>query len=526
MFQVLIADDETKIRSGLKKIIDWEALGYHIAGEAGTGKETLAFLCQKNPDVALVDIRMSGLSGLDAIREARKNGFLGKVIILSGYSDFKYAQEAISLGVEDYLTKPINEKELERILLKLKKQLSEEAAQKRMKKHYMKHARETTLRNLLLGSPDLYPGTLERDQLKPCKYQVVLYSKYFPRQEHDLVPFDRLLQIDNSGHIFFESFPIDNVETVLLKGSYTIQRFSDFVEGRFGSNGQLLLSSSPLNLAFITFGRITDSLTEISLSYKDANWLLSRRFFCVKNQHIIGHGQFSGSSLISCSLDNSLLQNYCSLFLKYMQDFNQIALSNALQELEELLRNSNCEINDIRYFLTDLFLHTKETVKNLYRTTDIPFPLNSWSMDFIQSRYYLFEILHFFSEQFELIMNCIGNYSRDSMMDNILHYINHNYMHNLRLETIAPLFGYDNSYLGKIFKQKTNYSFNTYLDMIRIEHSRQLLEQSDLKVYEIAEKVGYASVDYFYLKFRKYMGEKPSEYRKRIRRDHEIEKED
>lgn len=521
MFQVLIADDEIKIRSGLKKIVDWENLGYHIAGEAGTGKETLTFLCQKNPDVALMDIRMPGLSGLDAIRTARKNGFSGKIIILSGYSDFKYAQEAISLGVEHYLTKPINELELERILLKLKEQLSEEAAQRRMRKHYMKHAHETALRDLLLGSSALYPGAFEKESHNTGKYQVVLYSKYFSQQEHQPVPFDKLLQIDNSECCFFESFSIDNVEAILLKGNYPIQRFADFVEGRLEDEGHRLLSSSPLNLAFITFGRITDSLAEIHSSYEDANWLLSRRFFCAQNQHIIGYGQFSSAAAIPCSLDNSLLLEYRDRFLKHMQNFNRAALSNTLQELGELLRSSNYPVNDIRYFLTDLFLHTKEAVKNLYRTTDIPFPLNSWSMDFIQNRHYLFEILRFFSEQFELVMNCIGNNSRDSMIDNILQYINHNYMHNLKLETIAPLFGYDNSYLGKIFKQKTNSSFNTYLDMVRIEHSRQLLEQSDLKVYEIAEKVGYTSVDYFYLKFRKYMGEKPSEYRKRIRRNHD-----
>lgn len=282
MFQVLIADDETKIRSGLKKIINWESLGYHIAGEAGTGKETLAFLCQKNPDVALVDIRMSGFSGLEAIREARENGFSGKIIILSGYSDFKYAQEAISLGVEHYLTKPINEAELERILLKLKEQLSEEAVQRRMKKHYMKHAHETVLRGLLLGSSNLYPGSFEKEPYNSCKYQVVLYCKYLAQQEHQPIPFDKLLRIDNSESCFFERFSINNVEAILLKGNYSIQRFADFVKDRFADESHCFLSSSPLNLAFITFGRVTDSLSEIHLSYEDANWLLSRRFFVHK----------------------------------------------------------------------------------------------------------------------------------------------------------------------------------------------------------------------------------------------------
>lgn len=94
-------------------------------------------------------------------------------------------------------------------------------------------------------------------------------------------------------------------------------------------------------------------------------------------------------------------------------------------------------------------------------------------------------------------------------------------MENLRLEFIALLFGYNSSYLGKIFKQKTGHSFNTYLDMIRIENAKRLLTQGNLKVYEIAKKVGYTSADYLHIKFRKYMGETPAEYRRKVRDNHE-----
>lgn len=99
-------------------------------------------------------------------------------------------------------------------------------------------------------------------------------------------------------------------------------------------------------------------------------------------------------------------------------------------------------------------------------------------------------------------------------MDDIIHYIKHNYMDNIKLETIAPLFGYNSSYLGKIFNKKVGMGFNIFVDLVRINESKKLLAQTDLKVYEISEKVGYRNVDYFHTKFKKYVSQSPAEYRK------------
>jgi two-component system response regulator YesN len=153
---------------------------------------------------------------------------------------------------------------------------------------------------------------------------------------------------------------------------------------------------------------------------------------------------------------------------------------------------------------------------HLYSTSDIPFPTNTSVIDFIDSKYYLYEIILFFSEQFEMLMNAIGRSSNESILDDIVCYINHNYRDNIRLETIAPLFGYNSSYLGKIFHKKTGENFNSYIDHVRIDHTLELLKQKNLKVYEIAELVGYKNVDYFHKKFKKYVGISPAEYRKKI----------
>ena len=190
-------------------------------------------------------------------------------------------------------------------------------------------------------------------------------------------------------------------------------------------------------------------------------------------------------------------------------------LSETLKELNQTLFTTSNSIESIKLFLADLYLQIKERIHHLYNTIEIPFPGNSDIIRFMESQYYLYDITHFFEEQFELIMNYIGSSSRDSVLDDILHYINHNYAENITLENIAPLFGYNSSYLGKIFNKKMGENFNSYVDHIRIEHSKQLLLNDSLKVYQVAEKVGYRNVDYFHIKFKKYVGQSPAEFRRK-----------
>lgn len=107
MRTVFIADDEDNIREGLKCIMDWEGAGFSVCGEAANGEDTLNGILRQNPSLCLLDIKMPKLNGIDVIKHARESGYRGKFIILSGYSDFTYAQSAMRYGVDFYLTKPI-----------------------------------------------------------------------------------------------------------------------------------------------------------------------------------------------------------------------------------------------------------------------------------------------------------------------------------------------------------------------------------------------------------------------------------
>ena len=111
MIQAILADDEGIIVKGLKKLIDWERLGVEIVGEAGDGAEALELIQKKAPQLVVSDIAMPGLSGLEMLRQIGSQRMNTKVIFISGYQEFSYAQDAVRYGAVDYLLKPVEQEE-------------------------------------------------------------------------------------------------------------------------------------------------------------------------------------------------------------------------------------------------------------------------------------------------------------------------------------------------------------------------------------------------------------------------------
>lgn len=127
MYQVIIADDERAIRTGLKIIVDWNALGFEVAGCAANGDEALEMLRGKKIDVLLADIRMPGLDGIGLAQKVRGLQLPTVTILMSGYRDFEYARQAVSIGVREYLLKPIDEHALQELLRHVHDELDAES---------------------------------------------------------------------------------------------------------------------------------------------------------------------------------------------------------------------------------------------------------------------------------------------------------------------------------------------------------------------------------------------------------------
>jgi two-component system response regulator YesN len=514
MYKVLIADDEQIIRKGLCTIIDWNALGYSVIGEAQNGKEVLTFIAENHPDVVLIDIRMPLLHGLEAIRQARESGYDGKFIILSGYSDFTYAQDAIKYGVSDYFTKPVDEEQLSNRLIQIRGELDEKQKTTSSNEFYHEKAKESLMRDFLRGTVNLAEISSADLGLDASRYQVILYEKYSYQLSDTSYDLSELLRVSNQNPSAHEFLTIDNQHVILLNGEHAIRRFHDMLakyEGELPPQ-----KNSPLDSIFLSCGRVVEDAAEIPFSYRDAALLLAKRFFCAQHQHIVSYDHSDGilaTDKPSRSAED-FLRTYVEELANHIQSYNRNKIAETLHRLEQELYYADMTVEAEKNLLIDLYLHIKEKISFLYHASKIPFTTNSEAINTIQHSFYLYEIIAFLSEQFELIMNAIGHSSRESIIDDIVYYIEHNYSENITLENIAPLFGYNSSYLGKIFSKKMGINFNTYLDNVRIEHSKELLVKNKLQVYKIAELVGYRNVDYFHIKFKKGTGISPAEYRK------------
>lgn len=519
MYSVLIVDDDALMRDNLKSIPDWKSLGFSVCGEAANGEDALQMLISLQPDLTLMDIHMPKMQGLKVIQAARERNFKGHFIVISSSSDFKYAQEAMRCGVESYLTKPIEANELSEVIFGIKQSMDNERLRMSSMDFFKRKARNVILHELTAGTCDiclsLSPKEIKELELSADAYQIVICDNFRRASDSMAYDFADLLKVTNRDEHTFSHFEEDGKYVILLKGTYALNRFNDFLEHY--NRATPPQKGSPMDTFFLAYGRPVQTLNQIHLSYEDARRLISRRFFCGQSQHTLAYEELSGLEQRTQQLTSETLSKYTDSLVGYLQTFNRKNVAETLHRIENDLYHVENGIAEIKLFLTDLYLRIKENINLIYNTMTIPFSDNSNVIEFILKKDYLYEIIQFLSEQFEMIMNATGNPNRNSVLDDILYYIDHNYPNNIKLETIAPLFGYNSAYLGKIFNKTVGESFNSYVDHIRIEHSKQLLLNKNYKVYEIAERVGYRNVDYFHKKFRKYVGESPAEFRKKNR---------
>lgn len=509
---VLIADDEQIVLNGLKQIIDWEALGFTICAEATNGEEALTAIETFNPDLVLLDIRMPKMSGIEVVQAVSNTSFQGKFIILSGVSDFKLAQTAMRYGVDYYLTKPIDEEELEQAVISVRDSLIANAKNQSSYKHYREKAKTRILEDILLNQCDYHHIDLIDLHLSANVYQVISYENYHQQFFHPVWDFSDLMRVSNQDNRTFDVLDLNQQKIILLKGDFSIAKF-DSMRSHYSIGPQ---KGSPLDAIFLSYGRKVARIEDIYLSYQDVLALSKRRFFCEENQHIVGYDQLPDSTCFIHEIAEETAPYFAERLTNYIQSYNHTLIIDTLKELTNQLFYTKADVIPIKHFLTDIYILVKQKISQIYHSVDIPFPSNASVIDLIAGKFYLYEIITFLAEQFELWMHAVGYSSGENVLEEVLHYIQHNYQENLKLESIAPLFGYNSSYLGKIFSKKVGMNFNAYVDHIRIDESKRLLQNEHLKVYEIAEQVGYNNVDYFHKKFKKYMNISPIEYRKNL----------
>ncbi len=501
MLKVLLVDDEPNVRLGVKMMIPWEELGLEVIGEGEDGDDGLNKIFIHEPDIVIADVKMPGMTGIQMIDAAIKNGFRGKAVILSGYSDFAYAKEAMSLGVKRFILKPVDEDELIECLKALAAEIKAERESSIRLQKGSEFLNENAIKELLIGGTDASDNSALTAYSSGRKFNVVLISasekNSFETRQFVLDKIrSRLSEMDN-----VDAVPID------LNGMLAVI-FKDSPDERI----QECMSRINLDyrgMVFSAIGRSVRTAQEISASYRSADEIYNNRFL------YLHYGVVSAEKLREKSGNEDVSpETIASQLFPLMEINDKERLESCFARFQDALCRNSYTPEKIRVICITTVLNTKSLIiKSVGEKKAEPFK-DDLIVSQIGSLGSLHDIIELMKKEFTEFSDSVYGRTTKSTMERVVQYIHANYNQELRLEMLANIFGYNSAYLGKVFHQYMGDNFNNYLDKIRITEAKRLLAEDEYKVYEVAEKVGYTNINYFHNKFKKYVGVSPLSYKK------------
>ncbi len=495
MLKVLLVDDEPNIRAGIKMIIPWEELGFEICGESENGEDGLKKIGELSPDLVLADVRMPGMTGIQLIEAAKKSGYTCRFMIVSGYSDFTYAKEAISLGVEGFILKPIDEDELTETLKTVREKILSEKERSARDSRSGAYLREQKIKQILLGENEKIDVFEAASSFDIAVIEAV-GEKYYDGKQNLIRDITEFLSTETDHDII----SINLLTTIAVI----------FRNKPDGAVFDLMRKFKQLHGSdiFITMGAKAHNNAEIRSSYLSAEQLMRDRF-------LYSDCEVLTPELHTKAAEDSDLAGYADNVYAYVEINDIQKLTSAMEDFRDSLRRCGYSAERCKVVCITLVMDIKaKMVKNIgEKKTDQIFPYSD-IIDEIGKCSGLFDIIDLMLKNFTEMSNVHFGKTTKSTMERIVQYIRTNYNQELRLEMLANIFGYNSAYLGKVFHQYTGENFNNYLDEIRISEAKRLLAMDEYKVYKVAEMVGYTNINYFHNKFKKYVGVSPLSYKK------------
>lgn len=525
MLKVFLAEDERVVREGLRDMIPWEQYGFVFAGEASDGEMALPLVRKIKPDVLITDIKMPFMDGLAFSRLVSKELPGTKIIILSGYDDFSYAQQAIELHVDQYLLKPITRASMIQALEQTKAHIEEERDQEdyrrrfiRESQEYEHYARRVFFEKLISGQlrvPEIYEQASRLElELDAEEYNIVLFTlqpmeSATAYSEQSAALQDNLLQ----GFLQFPDFLVFRGSAlsyaVLLKGSKgqlgtLTQRCVELIQQR-------CTGAETLMDWYVAAGTPTERLSSLPHCYSAANHALAYRHL-LPNTHILKtemaerSGKLSAYSAVDQGrLDPMLIQGFIQNGLETeIEDFTNEFFDGLGDACDSLMFRHylllSARINALAA-AEKLGLERGELAKRLPQPElDAPLALR---------------------EYFTQVLRCaVAMRDEESIrqsggiVDSAIEYIDHHFTEeNISLNTVARAINVSTNYLSAMFSQKMGQSFVEYLTQKRMTRAKQLLRQSGKRSGEVAAEVGYRDPRYFSFVFKKTQGCTPREYR-------------
>lgn len=520
LYKVFLVEDEIVTREGIRDKVDWQSSHFEFSGEAADGETALPLLQAVRPNVLITDIRMPFMDGLQLCKIVRERMPWVKVVVLSGHDEFEYAQQAIKLGVTEYLLKPVTVQDLQQVLRRLAAQLDRESQEQenlRQLEHQIEENRATLRERLLLK---LLVGAIptaeaiEQSQLLGLEltarhYLVMVVRIEFcdPAEPFDYYECQRVQHIvsslaENNPDVFLLNKDME--ELVLIMKGHTLeylQEERDLLLERI----QRQATGTKCQLA-IGIGSVKDRLADFPRSFVEA--VAHAQQSPCKNQ---GGSDDSIDKAELLKIDKSAIEDYLKCGAR--EDFDAF-FDAFVRPLGETVFRSYIVKN---YIFMDIVLTTARFVNSLGGDVDQIVP----GLDHVETILAHLQTIEQIREQAHRILDDALMF-RDGrtgsqhagMIQQAKEYIDHRFMDpDISLNEVAGRVNHSPSHFSAVFSQETGTTFKEYLTEIRLRRAKELLRTTSLRSSEIAYRVGYGDPHYFSYVFRKNTGLTPTDFR-------------
>ena len=543
MLKTFLVEDEVVIREMIKKMIPWEQYGFELAGEAADGEMALPLILKSKPDLLITDIKMPFMDGLTLCRLVKKELPDIRIVILSGYDDFNYAKQAISIGVEDYLLKPITKNAFIERLEEIHNRYEHEKTQREYyekfrleMQEYEKNASRDFFETLVRADSDLAELYRRADKLNldivAEAYNILIFTPDTSEGNYNSYEecSDWEAEVQDKINTYFLNHPVAILfrhqvfsYAILVKGQKdtieknteecvkAIQDIMDQTERRTGW--------------FIAVGKSADRLSMLGHSYRTA--VRANSFRYLYDGHILDYQSLEAQkenpsdsrredsvqlrNVNINALNPAILQKFLSSGLaEEVDDFIRDYFNAIGQEPMGSLVFRNYVVLNVRFSVLS-FLKKLGCDDSEISGQEMENIMDETGKTIEAAVAYCGKIL---KKAIAIRDENAGNQNR-SVLKLAVDFIDHNYMdEEISLNKAAHVANVSANHFSALFSQNMGQTFTEYLTDLRMSKAKELLRCTAMRSSEIAGEVGYKDAHYFSYLFKKTQGMTPSEYRK------------
>lgn len=499
MYRLLIVDDEEVIVEGLQLIIPWEELGITIVATANSGEEAVEVIKSKKIDILLTDISMDKMTGLELIEELNKLQPSAKSIILSGYDEFDFVKRGLQLGIENYLLKPLNKKELfqtiEIILSKLKNSLEKIPKKEILKEHitkriFLNHIEKSEFieRVKLLDLPVL------KDTCRAC---ILDWRTDNNIEEHKQV-YDNIIHLLVQNNIIY----ITQLETNLI-GFILEDKPIEIIKKEMEA-----VANQLKNLEFITnltifIGQKQSLFNKFNLSIKSAEEIREYSSLLLNN-YVFLHEEFTDQVFMSQDSPEK------DIFLALDAALNVRDRKKIEVKAIEIIEQAQLTSPSLAYVSNIAYIIILKIYQAFHKMYQFSFQMYTIKLNHVQNSEELKEVL---LQSIDKTFSELKVTQYSDLTQKLISLVNQRYSEPLALKSISKELHTNTAYLGQLFKKELGISFSEYLNNYRMQIAKNILLKTNLSIEEIAIAVGFKEISYFSRKFKQLFNQTPNDYR-------------